>query len=150
MHFWLARTPLLDVWVWNSQYLASVLSSSYEHLIEYSVPRIYRVLFNHKNKPPSKKRHHNLWRHHAKTKVPRHDYVGGNTFLQWIWCNYRILSIKSNIEQTILKYFCLKVIACVCVITSSKRYTACYLCYAYVRLFFVIFTFPYLLWIISN
>ena len=129
-------TPLLDVWVLNSQYSASVLSLSYKHLIEYIVPYIYCVLFNHKNKPPLRKRHHNLWRHHTKTKVPRHDYVGGKTFLQLIWCNERIFNIKSNIELTIVKCFCFKILACVCVITASKRYTACLLCYAYVRPFF--------------
>jgi len=81
MHFRLVRTLLLDVWVKNIQYSASVLSLSYQHLIEYCVPNIYCVFLNQKNKPPLRKPHHIMWRHHNNKKVPRHDYVGGKTFL---------------------------------------------------------------------
>ena len=42
------------------KYSTSFLSLSYQHLIEYGVPNIYCVLFNHKNKPPLRKRHLNL------------------------------------------------------------------------------------------
>jgi len=130
--FILYITQVVWHWLWNVLLLLYQLrTEAYGdiHLCTLkktsNAPFIYCVLFNHKNIPPSRKRHHNLWRHHAITKLPRHNYVGGKTFLQWIWCNYRIFNIKSNIEQTILKCFCFKVLACVCVITASKRYTAC-------------------------
>jgi len=97
---------MFEFQIFNIQH--SVLSLRYEHLIEYRVPNIYCVLLNHKNRPPLRKRHHNLWRHHNKIKVPRHDYVGGKTFLQWIWCNKLIVTIKSNVEQTILFVFVLR------------------------------------------
>ena len=59
MPFRFGRTLLLDVWVLNVQYSASVLSVSCQNVIEYIVPNSYCLLLNHKNKRHSRKRHHN-------------------------------------------------------------------------------------------
>jgi len=46
----------------------------------YSVPYIYCVLLNHKNKPALWKRHLNLWRHHNKINHPDMILLGERPF----------------------------------------------------------------------
>jgi len=140
---------MFELKIFSTQHL---FCQHYQHLVEYSVPNIYCVLLYHKNKPPLRKRHHNLWRHHNNKKVPRHDCVGGKeifamNMMQLTYIQYpkSCFKLANHTKMFLFQGFSMRL----CHYGFQKIHNLLTLLCIYLNIF-VIFTFPYSLLIICN